>query len=70
MRDRSRITESARNLFANYRFSVFRIWIRMNPHKEMPPGSGSAWTDANPDPDPGGKKSLGNVHVHLVKTEL
>ena len=26
-----------------------------DPHKEMPPGSGSAWTDA--DPDPGGKKA-------------
>ena len=23
-----------------------------DPHKEMPPGSGFAWTDA--DPDPGG----------------
>ena len=26
-----------------------------DPHKEMPPGSGSAWTDA--DPDSGGKKA-------------
>ena len=26
-----------------------------DPHKEMPPGSGSAWTDA--DSDPGGKKA-------------
>ena len=26
-----------------------------DPHKEMPPGSGSAWTNA--DPDPGGKKA-------------
>ena len=26
-----------------------------DPHKEMPPGSGSAWTDT--DPDPGGKKA-------------
>ena len=25
-----------------------------DPHKDMPPGSGSAWTDA--DPDPRGKK--------------
>ena len=25
-----------------------------DPPKDMPPGSGSAWTDA--DPDPGGKK--------------
>ena len=30
---------------------VFRI--RMDTHKDMPPGSGSAWTD----PDPGGKKA-------------
>ena len=31
----------------------------MDPHKEMPPGYGSAsaWTDAVPDPDPGGKKA-------------
>ena len=29
------------------------IQIRTNPHKEIPPGSGSAWTD----PDPGGKKA-------------
>ena len=28
-----------------------------DPHKEMPPGSGSAWIDA----DPGGKKSLENI---------
>ena len=34
---------------------VFRIQIRTDPHKEMSPGSGSAWTDANPDP--GGKKA-------------
>ena len=26
-----------------------------DPHKEMPPGSGSAWTDT--DPNPGGKKA-------------
>ena len=26
-----------------------------DPHKEMPLGSGSAWTDQ--DPDPGGKKA-------------
>ena len=39
--------------------AVFRIRIRTDPHKEMPPGfvSGSAWTDADPDPDPGGKKA-------------
>ena len=37
--------------------SVFRFQIRTDPHKEMPPGSGSAWTDADPDPDPGGKKA-------------
>ena len=41
---------------------VFRIRIRMDPHKDMPLGSGSAWTDS--DPDPGGKKSLENVQVH------
>ena len=31
----------------------------MDPHKDMPPGSGSgsAWTDADPDPDLGGKKA-------------
>ena len=34
---------------------VFRIRICTDPHKEMPPRSGSAWTDA--DPDPGGKKA-------------
>ena len=33
-----------------------------DPHKYMPPGSGSAWTDA--DLDPGGKKSLKNIQVH------
>ena len=32
--------------------SVFRI--RMDPHNRRPPGSGSAWTDT--DPDPGGEK--------------
>ena len=36
---------------------VFRIWIRTDPHKDMPPESGSAWTDADPDLDPGGKKA-------------
>ena len=35
--------------------TVFRIRIRTDPHKEMPPGSRSAWTDA--DPDPGGRKA-------------
>ena len=34
---------------------VFRIRIRTDPPKEMPPGSRFAWTDADPDPDPGGK---------------
>ena len=33
-----------------------------DPHTEITPGSRSTWTDA--DPDPGGKKSLGNVQVH------
>ena len=36
---------------------VFRIRILTDPHKEMPPGSGSACTDADRDPDPGGKKA-------------
>ena len=31
------------------------IWIRTDPHLKSPPGSGSAWTDA--DPDQGGKKA-------------
>ena len=31
----------------------------------MPPGSGYAWTDA--DPDPGGKKGLENIQVHLFE---
>ena len=35
--------------------TVFRIRIRTDPHEEMPPGSGSAWKNA--DPDPGGKKA-------------
>ena len=36
---------------------VFRIRIRKDPHKDIPvpPVSGSAWTDV--DPDPGGKKA-------------
>ena len=42
-------------LLAVAEFAVFRIRIRTDPHKEMPLGSGSAWTDA--DPDPGGKKA-------------
>ena len=39
--------------------AVFQIWIHMDPHKKMPPGygSGSAWTEVDPDPDPGGKKA-------------
>ena len=28
-----------------------------DPHKEMPPGSGFAGTDADLDPDPGGTKA-------------
>ena len=35
--------------------SVLRIRIRTDPHLKIPPGSGSAWTDV--DPDPGGKKA-------------
>ena len=34
---------------------VLRSVSDPDPHKEMPPGSGSAWTDA--DPDPGCKKA-------------
>ena len=37
--------------------TVFQIRIRIDPHTDMPPGSGSAWTDMDPDPDPGGKKA-------------
>ena len=47
---------------------VLRIRIHTDPHLKSHPESGSAWTDA--DPDPGGKKSLENVHVHEVNTEL
>ena len=35
--------------------SVLRIRIRIDPYSKSPPGSGSAWRDA--DPDPGGKKA-------------
>ena len=39
-----------------------------DPRKEMSPGSGSAWIDA--DLDPGGKKSIENVQVkHEENTE-
>ena len=45
-----------KSIFQLYYYqAVFRI--RMDPHKDMPPGSGSVWTDADPDPDPGGKKA-------------
>ena len=27
-----------------------------DPHNQRPPGSGSAWTDADPDPDAGSEK--------------
>ena len=53
---------------------VFWIRIRTDPHKEMPPGSGSAWTDA--DPDPGGKKprkctgSLGEYRTGRTKVKI
>ena len=36
---------------------VFWIRIRTDPYKEMPLGSGSPWTDADMDQDPGGKKA-------------
>ena len=45
---------------------MLRIRIRTNLHLKSPPGS--ALTDA--DPDPGDKKSLENVQVHEVHTEL
>ena len=43
----------------------YRYWFRMcrnsvadpDPHLKSPPGSGSAWTDADLGPDPGGKKA-------------
>ena len=41
----------------NVLLSVLRIRIRTDPHLKSPPGSGSAWTDADPDPNPGGKKA-------------
>ena len=43
-------------------------------HKEMPSGSGSAWTDA--DPDPGGKKprkctgSLGEYRTGKINERI
>ena len=37
--------------------AVLRIRIRTDPHLKIPPGSASAWTDADTDPDPGGKKA-------------
>ena len=40
-----------------YLCSVLRIRIRTDPHLISHPGSGSAWTDADPNPDPGGKKA-------------
>ena len=43
---------------------VLRLRIRRDPHFKRPPESGSAWRDADPDQDPGGKKSLENVQVH------
>ena len=36
--------------------SVIRIRIRMDPHNRRPPRSGSAWTDTDPAPAPGGEK--------------
>ena len=51
--DKIRIGSAKKNILK----PVLRIRIRTDPHKEMPPGSGSAWTDADPDLDPGGKKA-------------
>ena len=44
-------------LATNEKTAVLRIRILMDPHLKSPPGSGSgsAWTDA--DPDPGGEKA-------------
>ena len=36
---------------------VLWIRIRTDPHLKSRPGSGSAWTDSDSDPDPGGKKA-------------
>ena len=36
----------------------------------MPPGSGSAWTDADPDLDPGGKKVWTNRIVLYININL
>ena len=47
---------------------IFSSVADPDPHLKSPPGSGSAWTDA--DLDPGGKKSLENEQVHEVNTEL
>ena len=41
----------------NMFYTVFRIRIRTDLHKKMPPGSGSTWTDADPNPDPGVEKA-------------
>ena len=49
-----RLTNLAYELKAVFRIQIL---IRTDPHKEMPPGSGFAWTDADPDLDPGGKKA-------------
>ena len=35
--------------------AVLLIRIRTDPHLKSPPGSGFAWTDADPDPE--GKKA-------------
>ena len=44
-------------LATNEKTAVLRIRILMDPHLKIPSGSGSgsAWTDA--DPDPGGEKA-------------
>ena len=55
---------------------MLRIRIRTDPHLKSPPGSGLAWTDADPHGQMGIRiwiqevKSLENVQVHEVNTEL
>ena len=54
MYDRRTFYRVANSEFITLKFKpVFRICT--DPHKDMPPGTGSAWTDV--DPDPGGKKA-------------
>ena len=57
---------------------VLWIWIRTDPHLKRPPGSrsASAWRDADPDSDPGGKiprkctGSLGEFRTERSKVRI